>query len=434
MRSGNASQYERVLRVFERHVTSAIEAQLCRVRVEDRTLSGESLIVDGKRLINFGSCAYLGLNLDARLKDGAIRAIERFGPVFSSSPAYTSVDLYTELEDRLSLIFDASVVVPTTTTLGHLAALPVLIGQGDIVLVDAQAHSTVHLATQVVQSKGIEVRVLPHNDLAALDAALDDLTPQHAAVWYLADGVYSMLGDVAPVTEIVNRLDRYPNMHVYFDDAHGFGWKGLHGRGYVLDQTALHERMIVAVSLSKAFGSGGAAIAFPDEETARRVQLLGGTLTFSGPMHPAELGAAVASSDIALSPEHQEMQYRLHRQIDDVRRVALELELPIPTADRTPIWFAKIGSHDAAIAVARRLMADGFYVNLASFPAVAMGQSGLRFTHTLYHDTAMITTMMEAMAGHIEDVVGVVERASHVEILVDLSDSAMTQSLESAHD
>ncbi|MDH3307263.1 MAG: aminotransferase class I/II-fold pyridoxal phosphate-dependent enzyme [Acidimicrobiia bacterium] len=421
MRSGSASRHERILRVFERHITQAIDAGLCRIRVDDQDVSGRTITAGGQELVNFGSCAYLGLNVDPRLKRGAIEAIERFGPVFSSSTAYTSIDLYTSLETRLRKIFDAPVIVPTTTTLGHLSALPVLIGEGDAVVIDGQAHSSIHMATQLLIAEGITVIPVAHNDIAVLNAALADLTPRHRSVWYLADGVYSMLGDAAPVAEIHHLLERYENLNVYIDDAHGFGWQGPSGRGLVLGRMPMHERMVVAVSLSKSFGSGGAAIAFPNEELANRVQLVSGPMTFSGPVHPAELGAAVAAADIHLSDEHPLRQARLLDQIKLVRDVAVELELPIPALDETPIWFARIGSHEDAAAIGQRLRSDGFYVNLASFPAVPLGQSGLRFTQTLYHQDSDLIAMLEAMARHITDVA---PGSLRPDILIDLTDSS----------
>ena len=223
MRSGNAAQHERILKVFERFVASAHDAGLVRMRVDDDVLDGDSITVDGRKLTNFGSCAYNGLNTDPRLKRAAIEAIERFGPVFSSSTAYTSVDLYTELELRLERMFEASVIVPTTTTLGHLSCLPLVTGPGSAVLIDSQAHSSVHLATQVLKSTGIDVTPLPHNDEGALEQAVSSACRQHDRVWYLADGVYSMLGDIAPVATIARLLDEYPNLWVYVDDAHGIG-------------------------------------------------------------------------------------------------------------------------------------------------------------------------------------------------------------------
>ena len=133
MRTGDAVQHERIIKLFDRNQSAGVAAGLLRVRVEDEHLVGQYVTVNGRRLLNFGSCAYLGLNLDDRLKAGAIDAIERFGPVFSSSGAYTSIDLYNKLEAQLEEIFEAAVIVPTTTTLGHLSALPLLIGVGDAV-------------------------------------------------------------------------------------------------------------------------------------------------------------------------------------------------------------------------------------------------------------------------------------------------------------
>jgi 7-keto-8-aminopelargonate synthetase-like enzyme len=277
----------------------------------------------------------------------------------------------------------------------------VLVGSGAAVIVDAQTHASVQLACQVLRAEGVPTYTAPHNDLAALDELLDTLTADYSAIWYLADGVYSMFGDVAPIEELSTRLERHPTFHIYYDDAHGFGWAGLHGRGVVLGEAPPHPRMVVAVSLSKSFGSGGAALIFADAKMAERVRLTGGTLTFSGPLHPAELGAAVASADIHLSLEHLGLQRRLQTQIEFVTQTSRDLELPIRVRAQTPIWFVHIGSHDQAVEVGRRMVADGYFLNLASFPVVPLGASGLRFTHTLYHDEDQIGSMLEQLAKHV---------------------------------
>ncbi len=416
MRSGDAAQHERILRLFERFVGSAHDAGLVRMRVQDEYLEGDTITINGQRLTNFGTCAYNGLNTDERLKQAAIAAIQRFGPVFSSSAAYTSIDLYSELEDRLEAMFGSAVIVPTTTTLAHLSCLPLVVRPGSVVLIDSQAHSTVHLATQVLQSEGIEVRALPHNDVAALEAAVEAACAQFEQVWYLADGVYSMYGDTAPVEDIERLLDIHPNLWAYIDDAHGVGWAGQHGRGVVLSRMELHERMIVAASLAKGLGAGGAVLVFPNRALASRVQIAAGPMTFSGPLHPAELGAAVAAVDIMLSDEQITMANRLDEQIEFVGRLGRELGLPFGSFDRTPIWFARMGKHDDTVEVATRMISDGFYLNPASFPVVPLGHSGLRFTHTLFHDLGQIETMLRQLAHHIVDVVG--------ENVVDIRESA----------
>jgi 7-keto-8-aminopelargonate synthetase-like enzyme len=401
-----------------------LDGGVIRIRVDDQASTGDTITVSGKPLVNFGSCAYLGLNVDPRLKQGAIEAIQRYGPVFSSSAAYTSVDLYTLLEDDLTRIFGTGhVVLPTTTTLGHLAALPVLVSPDDIVLIDAQSHASVHLATDVLRGRGVPIVDLPHNDMGALEKAIEEANDGGPCrIWYLADGIYSMYGDVAPIHEIADLIERYPSLHVYLDDAHGFGWRGKHGRGYVLDEIPLHERMVIAVSLAKSFGTGGAALLFADAETARRVLLTGGTLTFSGPIHPAELGAAVAAAKIHLSEEHAERQARLIRQIDFVHDLLVDHGLPAVALDRTPIWYIRTVRLDLAIELTKRLMKDGFYVNPAAFPAVPRGYGGIRFTHTLYQTDDQIVSLIESMNGHIQELLG------NTEFVVDVSEQEAEKS------
>ena len=421
MRSGRASRHERLLTLFERNARASQQRGLSAIRVEDRNLEGAWLTTGGRRLVNFGSCAYLGLNTDPRLKAAAKDAIDRFGPVFSSSSAYTSIGLYTELEERLQRIFHAHVVVPPTTTLGHLAALPILIGEGDAVLVDSQAHSTVHLATQVLMAEGISVTPVAHNDMDVLTAAVEEACSRFDQVWYIADGVYSMLGDVAPVAQIMDLVNRHENLHVYFDDAHGFGWRGVNGRGWVLDLVPWHPRLVVAVSLAKSFGSGGAALAFPDAAMAERVQISGGTMVFSGPLHPAQLGAAIASADIHLSPELEERQAVLDHQIKAMRSGLLAASLPVVNTDATPLWFVRVGGAGQALELGRRMMDDGFYLNFAAFPAVPVGQAGLRLTHTTYHSGQQIEAMIEALARNYRAIAGTPE------IVIDISDEAMKE-------
>jgi 7-keto-8-aminopelargonate synthetase-like enzyme len=139
-------------------------------------------------------------------------------------------------------------------------------------------------------------------------------------------------------------------------------------------------------------------------------------MTFSGPLHPAELGAAVAAVEIMLSDEQREMRDRMDEQIRLVARLGRELGLPFGAFDHTPVWFARIGKHDDMIEIAKRMLASGYYLNPASFPVVPLGQSGLRFTHTLFHDVDQIEAMLRTLGEHILDVVG--------ELVVDVTDGA----------
>ncbi len=406
MTASQAKRHEAYHRLVDRIMSDGVAAGVIRATVEDEHLEGDAIHVDGRRLINFGSCMYMGLNVDPRLKQGAIEAIERFGPVYSSSQIYTSVDLYQILQEHLEAIFDAPVAVPTTTTLGHLGVLPVFVSPADAVLIDQQAHTSMQMATQLLLGAGTQVDTIPHNDMDALEAAIKERTSTHDRIWYLADGVYSMFGDTAPIADIVDLQERYDQLWVYYDDAHGFGWRGRHGRGYVLEQTELNDHMIVAVSLSKSFGTGGAAVAFPNRTMVDRVRITGGTFVFSGPLHPAELGAAIASAEIHRSDEQIQRAAQLQTQISHIQQRLVELQLPIASLAATPIWFIWAGGHNQAVELVSRLMEDGYYANPSAFPAVPLGKGGVRFTNTLYHSLDQIDDLLDSVARHVPTLTG----------------------------
>jgi 7-keto-8-aminopelargonate synthetase-like enzyme len=322
--------------------------------------------------------------------------------------------MYDTLESQLRLMTGGAVAIAQTTTLAHLAALPILVGPEDLALTDAQTHDSVQLAATTLKGNGVTVEALPHNDMTALRSVLASRASSYHRVWYLADGIYSMYGDVAPVKEIVALLDTHPNLHLYFDDAHGFGWQGLHGRGYVLDQAPLHERMVMAAGLSKSFGTLGAVLAFGDPESARRVRLTGGPLTFSGPIPPPALGAAVVSAEIHLSDEHAERRARLLSDIEVVRDEIVARQLPVLSLATTPIWYIRVGGPESVADMVLRLMKDGFYVNAAAYPAVPMGFGGVRFTQTLHNTPQQAIDLLDAIGHHLPQL------TSEPDIVVDL--------------
>jgi 7-keto-8-aminopelargonate synthetase-like enzyme len=411
------SRHDRILDLAERRLSLGVELGVIQRRIEDERLDGALITLDGRKLVNFSSCAYLALNRDDRLKRAAIDAIERYGTSYSSSPTYTALPLYDVLEERLREMTGGAVAVVQTTTLAHLAALPVLIGPDDLALVDAQTHDSVHLATRTLIGGGVAVESIPHNDVEALERRVAEAVRTHHRVWFLADGVYSMFGDVAPVREIASLQVKYPTLHVYYDDAHGFGWAGRHGRGYVLSQTDLTERLVVSAGFAKSFGAVGAVLAFGDRALARRVRLVGGPLTFSGPIPPPDLGAAAESARIHLTPELVDLQDRLRNDIRWVRSEIVKRQLPLVSPAETPIWFIHVGGPERVGEMIQRLIHDGFYVNAAAFPAVPVGQGGIRFTQTLHNTRDQIEGLLSAIQRHLPEV--------GTEIEIDLRDHAM---------
>jgi 7-keto-8-aminopelargonate synthetase-like enzyme len=405
---------ERMMRLFHKHAARAREIGISRQLIEDEVLVGDSIHLEGRRYGNFGLCSYLGLGDDKRLKEGAYRAIERFGTSYSSSIAYTAIPLYGELKERLEMMLDAHVVLAPTTTLAHFAALPVLIRPGDQVLVDAAAHASVQTATQLVQANGIDVRTVPHSDPAAVDSILSEHDGE-GRVWLLIDGLYSMYGDLAPAAELSALLDRHPALHIYCDDAHGFGWVGEFGRGSYLARAPWHDRLIVVAGLSKSFGATGGIVVFPDPEMADMVELVGPPLTFGGPIPPASLGAGLASADIHLSDELPELQTEFRRRIDLVNRLAAEMGIPLADFDPTPIWYVETGDYEKMSSLFLAMRDAGFYLNGSAFPVVPHGHAGLRFTVTLYNSPEQIEAMLTALSEQTSELVG------EPEIIIDLT-------------
>src|SRR6185437_2751630 len=116
------------------------------VLAEDSQFDGRTLTLQGLTIVNCASCSYLGLDVDPRLTEAAAEHVHRFGASFSSSRAYVSVPPYEELESLFTEIFDAYPVVAQTTTLAHLSALPVLLHEDDVAIVDVHTHNSVKMA------------------------------------------------------------------------------------------------------------------------------------------------------------------------------------------------------------------------------------------------------------------------------------------------
>jgi 7-keto-8-aminopelargonate synthetase-like enzyme len=356
---------------------------------------GAEWIVDGEAFRNFGSCSYMGLEQHPSLLEGGALALKQFGSNFSISRIYLQCPLYSLLEDTLEEVMGRPVLVAPSTTMAHLAALPVLVGDRDLVLLDQFVHASVHMATDLIADVPIEL--VRHNRLDLLEERLKEVENSYDKVWYACDGIYSMLGDFAPFEELSELLERYPNFHLYVDDAHSMSCFGPHGRGAALACLRHLERVVVAVSLSKAFGASGGAIAFPNREMRDRVRRCGGPLIFSGPLAPAALGCALASAQLHLRPEFEAMQAALHERIIYARSLLANTELVIATDSATPIFMIHFDSVPAAQATVRGLRERGFFVCISTFPAVPLNKPSIRFTVSRHNGYEDIRDMVSAL-------------------------------------
>jgi 7-keto-8-aminopelargonate synthetase-like enzyme len=389
-----------VLDTVDQIISHAKKRGIIHLSTQNQSVSDTILQLKGKDVVSFSSCSYLGLEFSEQLIAAAKKGIDDFGTQFSSSRAYLSLGHYEVLEQKLSCLFDAHAVVTPTTTLGHIAAIPVLVSPTDAVIMDHQVHSSVQTAVNLAKAKNTHVELVRHNRLDLLEERILSLKGTYDKIWYMADGIYSMYGDLAPVEKIYDLLDKYEQLHFYVDDAHAMSAFGKNGRGYVLGGRQIHSRMVVGTSLNKAFATGGGLLIFPTAELAQRVRNCGSTLITSGPMQPSALAAALVCADLHLSGQIQEYQEELHENIRYANLLLKKYGLPNLAEPTTPIFFVAVGLPKVGYNLVNRMLEEGFYLNLGIFPAVPIKNTGVRFTVTRLHTFEQIESMIKTMAHH----------------------------------
>jgi 7-keto-8-aminopelargonate synthetase-like enzyme len=377
-----------------RHVTELCEAGL--VLQTGSSPNGRYVGVDGRQYLSFGSCSYMSLETRPELRNGAHDAIDRWGTQFHFSRVYVQCPLYEELESCLAAMTERPTLVAASTSLAHMAALPVLIEEGDSVVIDQFAHASLHTALRLVPSAPLEI--VRHNRMDLLDAALTRLAPTSKQIWYVADGLYSMLGDFADFQSLTQLLDAHPKLRLYIDDAHATSWTGVRGRGAALEHFASDPRVVVALSLNKAFSAAGGALAVPSEALKLRIRRAGSTMLFSGPIQPPMLGAAVGSARLHLTEEFHSLQRELASKIAHAARALERHQLLVGAPARSPIFQLHCDSPRMTHIIAKRMRDLGYYCCAVTFPAVPVNRPGIRFTVCRHNLNEDIDSFVAALA------------------------------------
>jgi 7-keto-8-aminopelargonate synthetase-like enzyme len=392
------SKHEQMLDTIGLVVEKLIPLGIVHQSPEDEKFDGRLIHIKGKEMVNFSSCSYLGLEMDQRLKEGAIDAINRYGTSFSSSRAYLTTKLYEEMEDLLSKIFERPVLLATTTMLGHVSNIPLLVGDKDAVILDHNVHASITTCVDILKSRQIPVDMIRHSNMDMLEEKIKKYAGTHDKVWYFADGVYSMHGDILPVKDVYSLMDKYENFYLYADDVHGMGWTGKHGAGAVLAQGPAHEKLFLVTGLSKSFAAAGGVLVYPNEKIKNVVRYFGKTMTFCAPVQPPNLGAAVASAKIHLSDEIYDLHRGLQHKIKLFNNLAKLYELPLYSDEMSPVKFICLGKPETGYSIVRQLMNKGFYVSISVFPSVPYNNTGIRVPVTLNNTDEDIENIIKTIA------------------------------------
>lgn len=382
-------------------ISGAKEAGVVHLHAEGDSLTGRKIKINGQEHFHFGTTGYLGLEQDSRLKQAAINAIQNYGTQFPLSKSYISHPLYAELEENVEEMYGQPVIITKNSTLGHIAVIPSIVGDDDGVILDHQVHWSVQNATQILKTRGIPVEMIRHNSLSMLEDKIKKLSSKTNRIWYMADGVYSMYGDYAPVPELMELSKKYPQLHIYFDDVHVMSWNGKNGTGYISSVLeTLPENVLLISTLSKTFGASGAVAVCADKKLHSRIKTFGGPLTFSAQLEPASVAAAIASADIHLSPEIYSLQAELQDRIVYFNHLLEQTDLPLIDRNNSPVFYIGTGMPVSGYNFVQRLLKEGFYVNLGLFPAVPVKNTGVRITISRHNRSEDIKALVEAMEFH----------------------------------
>lgn len=385
---------ERKHKTVQRIFSEAHENGLIMNRSE--SANGPRFVMNGASLVNFGSCSYMALENHPALIQGAVAATEQYGTQFPFSRVYMEAPLYRALEERLERLTGRPTLVASSTTLAHLSALPALINDDDIVLIDQFAHASLHMATDLLKDTVVER--LRHNRMDILEDRIKAHAATGKTIWYVCDGLYSMLGDFADYAAIKTLVERYPQLHVYVDDAHSTSWAGKHGRGTALDVLGNTDRVIVVLSLNKSFSGAGAALVLPTRDLIKRIRYCGGTMVFSGPIQPPMLGATLASAELHLSDGYPAMQKELADRIQIAREAVAHHGLRIAADGWGPIFMVQFESAESGRRAARTMLERGYYCCYSAFPAVPMDRPSIRFTISRHNGAADIRSFVSELA------------------------------------
>ena len=369
---------------------------------QESFFNGKEFIIGGAQLKNFGTCGYLGLEIHSALQEGSIELLKKYGTQLSMGRVFMRPAYIRELEDYMSQIFGGhKVLCYSSTSTAHISVIATIIKPDDLIILDQQVHFSVRFPAKNTKLQGTTVQMVRHSNLDMLEEMIQQEYNQYKRIWYMADGVYSMHGDFPDTERLKELMDKYPKLCLYFDDAHGMGWAGKHGAGYIFDRLGASERIIIVSTLAKGFGCVGGIAVFADEEMYRRTDIFGGPLSYSHPLSPASVGAAIASAKIHLSDEIYKYQDELITLTSHMDKRLAEKNLPNISAPKSPIYYIGCGLNKVTHNLVHRILEEGFYVNSATFPAVANDESGLRFTITRHVTKADIDALADAIEYHL---------------------------------
>ena len=360
-------------------------------RLESATLG----MVDGRPTILAGTNNYLGLTFDPEGVAAGQRALSVAGTgTTGSRMANGTYAGHLALEAELADFYGyPRAVVFSTGYAANLGALAALLGPEDAVLLDADAHASLFDGCRMCPAK---VYTFRHNDPESLDRRLARLGEQAGRALVVIEGLYSILGDRAPVREIVEVKNRH-GACLFVDEAHSLGVLGEQGRGLVEEAGVMDQVDFVVGTFSKSLGTTGGFCASPHPEL-ELFPYASRPYMFTASPSPAVVECT--RSALRALRSRPELRARLRRNAARLQQGLAQLELAPPPPENeapSPVTSVRLKDRAQALAAWQRMLRDGVYVNLILPPAAPGGGSLLRMSVSAAHDEAQIDAILRAI-------------------------------------
>lgn len=341
----------------------------------------------GHRLIMCGSNNYLGLTTHPKVREAAVKAIERFGTSCTGSRFLNgTLDFHEQLEHELAAwVGKESALVFSTGMQANLGTVSAIVGRNDIIILDKDDHASIVDGARLGYGK---IERFRHNDIYHLERVLKSL-PEDTGRLIVVDGLFSMEGDLALLNEIVPLAKQY-NARLMVDDAHGMGVMG-GGHGTTAEFGLTNDVDLIMSTFSKSFASLGGFIA-GDEAIVHYIKHHARSLIFSASIPPANAAAALAALQVM-----REEPERIARVIEigaKMRKGFVELGFEIGHS-QTPVIPIIIGDDEKTFLFWKMLFDAGVFVNPIISPAVASGHQLLRTSYMATHTDQQLETVLE---------------------------------------
>lgn len=346
-------------------------------------------ICDGRETILLGTYNYMGMTFDDDVRQVGIEALEKFGSGTTGSRVLNGTySGHRDCEEALKEFYAMDhAMVFSTGYQANLGIISALAGKGDYVILDIDSHASIYDGCAMGNAEIVAFR---HNDVEALEKRLKRL-PEEAGKLVVLEGVYSMLGDIAPLKEMV-RVCKENGAMVLVDEAHSMGFIGENGRGVVEEQGVIDDVDFIIGTFSKSVGTvGGFCVSnHPKFEILR---LVSRPYVFTASLPPSVVATAATSIRKLMYAGNKrahlwENSKKLHKGLRD-----LGFQLGTPEA-QSAIIAVIVEDLEAGAMLWQALLENGLYVNLARPPATPKGMTLLRCSLCAEHTSEQVDEIL----------------------------------------